>query len=446
MGAVALIVAGMLPSVQYELADPRAPAGYDALAREDPDYRYILQYAAEVQRFRDSFKWWRERWINFTVHWRPLSSQVFWLEYKLIGPGNLEKWIWVNIVGHLAVLGLLVAFVGRAIGSIWCGLLAALVFSGWRPVPPAILPLWSPGVPASCALAMPKDQPEMFLTTFVLLGMLLVSRSRWLGALLAVAAAVCFKESGWMGFPLLLVALVMTDGFSAVRRIPWWAWITAVVIVFALLALRWVAFPGYFMGVKTTANVAWFKRGLHVAQGPWLMALLPPYTGAGLFATSLLALILLRDRIRSIWMLALVMATLLVAVGINALMFHTPFLLGIFHLLDHTQLLPITLAAFAWAVFAWALLTDGELRLRGISAVVAVLIGTIPWMSVTQAGFHTLYMQYAFQAMLVTLAWVAVGRRLRTAWLSWSRSRGTVAETVASIPAQEVDYEIPPDR
>lgn len=424
--ALALIFAGMWRSTGHILSDPRVPAQYDELAVADPDYRYIFQFASEVTRFRDSFKWWTERWINFTVHWRPLSSQVFWLQYKCIGPDNLERWIWVNLVSNAAVVALLVLLVREVTGKVWYGVLAAVLFGGWRPVSIEYLPLWAGWTPASLALTMPKDQPELFLTACVLLGMILAARRRWVGALLCIAAAVCFKESGWMGFPLLLVAVAMKDGLVGLRRIPWWAWVTAVALGTGLLVLRWVSLPGHFMGMATTANIAWVSRGLIAAQGPWVMAMLPPYVGPGVLATSLLALVVLRDRIRSIWLPVLVLAAIAVAGALTAVVAETSLATGLLMLLGPNMHGQFAMAAFAWLAFAWALATDSDLRLWGACAVVAVLIATIPWMSATQAGHHTLYMQYAFQAVLVALAWVAVGKRLRGAALAWfSRRRET---------------------
>ncbi len=222
----------------------------------DIDTHTLRRGLEAAPRFSDTLSWWTGTWVGIVPFWRPLTSLVFWGEWRLFGE-NLACWQAVSVL-----LGIALAFAMRwgmapLIGRAQVVLLVAYAYFGAVGAP------WDSDVPLYAVLHFWKNQPDLLagIGIFVAVGALVRGRP-WLWCAAAVGAVGC-KEIGFAAFPLgaLAVAYQRSHG----REIAW-KWPLAAGAVCALVLSIWhylAVGGGYQMG----SNNSWWARALFYYSG-----------------------------------------------------------------------------------------------------------------------------------------------------------------------------------
>ena len=235
----------------------------DDLTR-DCDVAFLTAGIAQAPNWAATVKWWHGSWIGTVTvpFWRPLTSYWFWLEDRHIGlVDNYQQCVWVSVALHLGFIGLFYLFAFRLTGSRWVAFGSVCWFAGYHGLVSLVDTQVLARTGAWVALDHWKNQPEQ-LTGICIIGacMLLMSR-RWLLALLVSCLAVCFKEQGWLAFPMAAICLsVQERGLGWLRTVPKWFWVFFGLTVAVLVGLRWSAGPEVWRGYHIGSNSNWPTR------------------------------------------------------------------------------------------------------------------------------------------------------------------------------------------
>lgn len=217
---------------------------------DNPDALLIVQGARSAS-WRDTLGWWTGPWIEPGMpYYRPLTSMLFWAEYKLFGT-DFQKYCLISWLIHGAN-GALLFLLALALfrrppdrATVVLGLLAVLLFNtrrsvnmpseGWLPLPVAWgeMPYW----PA---------QTDLCSLLFSLLSLLALERwsreperRQLAGALVLFVVALLFKE---MAVATALLAPLLVWYWR--RKIPWGVLGLFVGLALAFLLVRWWFVPG----------------------------------------------------------------------------------------------------------------------------------------------------------------------------------------------------------
>ena len=206
----------------------------------DCDMVVIKQGLDKAPRPADTLSWWTGTWVGQVPFWRPLTSYLFWAQWKLFGWYNQDAWQLVQVISHVLACAAAFVFMEALTGKPAMGVLASALFNvGLRPY--WFLQLTE--CPAVWAMGEWKDSPDQWVAGCVLLAALFAWRGRLWHALVAAAFAAMFKETGFIAFPLLM-------GLYWVRwrRLPReFAAVIALAAVMAAIKLQAVGI-GYVLG------------------------------------------------------------------------------------------------------------------------------------------------------------------------------------------------------
>lgn len=302
LGAIAAVVIG-LAATAHGVFSPRILAFY----ANSPDSVDITNWADRA-RLEDILGWWAGPWIQRTSpYYRPLSSLVFWLEYKAFG-WNFQGHVIISWLLHGAVCLLLyragLAWLqgdGRA--RVALAVAAVALFNarigptgpGWllAPITYGVVAWWPGQTDQFCLLTS--------LGALLCFDAWLAShrRQKLVQALVLWAVALLFKEMA-VCLPLAAGFLVLyRKGSSAARLwgtgdakeltlarrlgigLFWQVLLAGLVIVAAYLAVRSALVPGAW-GPKARPlvyfleKIVWFSAerpaGYLVTRWPWLLA------------------------------------------------------------------------------------------------------------------------------------------------------------------------------
>jgi len=265
---------------------------YESVAeqkRDDNDTRMIYTSLESKPTIASTLSWWHEAWTPDFNYWRPLTMQAFWLEKQAFGEEHPLTWMRVTLALHFFATALFALLVLR-IAKRWDVVaLSVLLFTAPRPV---FLPLKLYETPAVDVIYHWKDQPDLFVNILVVGAMLAALDRRWIISLICSALAVCFKESGWLSFPMVATAVAFNGGW---RQIPKWVYGAIVAIAIVLLTFRWSAGRDVFFGRSNVHNA-------HPIWRYWNIAMEGLFTGAvwklgqATLAAGLLVLAIIRSR------------------------------------------------------------------------------------------------------------------------------------------------------
>ena len=230
-------------------------------ASGDVDDAVFIKDIGHHSGFFGPLFWWHNGWHGtaYPYYWRPLTLYGFWCEYHLFGAYRFDRWQVADIFFHAVFAVVLGLFAYRVSGSKFAAPLTVILFSKFYLFSIPYLTyygLFFATPDGLVVLASWMDQPEAWGAICTLVSLMSTMGRRWWWALGWAVASVCFKESGWFTFPMLLATLLYTGDL---RRVPRGVWIGTAVSWIVLIALRAsaghdVMFPphekGNFYGVE----------------------------------------------------------------------------------------------------------------------------------------------------------------------------------------------------
>jgi 4-amino-4-deoxy-L-arabinose transferase-like glycosyltransferase len=265
-GAVLALLQGMNSSLHWlRFADP-TPSW--ASATPDPDTYLIHGGLLKAPHLADTLRWWTGTWVGQVPFYRPLTSYVFWIEWKLFGDAEVA-YLLPAVLAH-ALAAALFCQLALRLAERWqlgvpavAGIVAGLAFVGVG------LPYrW--GV-TSLVVGQWKNQPDALAAACCFAALLAYLRAQEgrrgrLGLAIAAYLAGCgFKEIA-VFLPLVVFALELPFEKRSARE----QWLRAGAFAMAgvvFLGVRWLAVGG--LGFTYGTNHAWLTRTLLEVLGPF---------------------------------------------------------------------------------------------------------------------------------------------------------------------------------
>jgi hypothetical protein len=359
--------------------------------------------------------WWHNGWHGnrYPYYWRPLTMLSFWIEYHLFGAYRFDRWQIADIFFHLVFTALLAYFAFRVTRSRFAAPLSAIVFTGLTlfQVPEVTFFIVGFTTPdAHVVLFNWKDQPEEWGGICTLISLLFAMRGRWLPAIGCAFASVCFKESGWLTYPMLLLTAIM---WGRLRDVPKSAWVSAIVSCIVLIALRASAGHHVMFPPHDANNRFGLERYLNHVVDPNLRQL-SGETWPIVFYGIVLAFLILTKKLRPVPKLLTGLTAGAATSALIALSHRTDIATAFACLVDWEsgmhQLVEMTIYALIVIVaFRYRPVRRQVVYLYGL-----VLISDLLEMFVRQPNAHMLYLTNGFQSILVVAIGLACLREIRT--------------------------------
>ncbi len=359
--------------------------------------------------FRDTLPWWHTTWVWPYGYWRPLSALAFWLEYRAFGE-HFNDWFATLIVSHVLFCACLSWFAYSLTTRWTVAILSATIFAAPRPVQLTALE-WLPGygsqVPGDVILDYWKNNVEAWLGIVVLLALVAAVQRRYSLAFALAGLSVCFKETGWLTFPLI-VMVAAAIGRGGIRGIPPRAWLVAAAVAAPLAAIKiWVGGHMLRSGSNFTSNGAWPHRYLSQIDGfglggftnlSWPTALL----GLAIMATGIGA-----RRLGLLKSAATVIAAILLCTLAQSALLRASPAVSLVMLLDPSLgLVPALQSAFYFTITYLVLRNRASHRLLGLLIAAFCLESTIVIVNPKQTA-HIYYIPSALCAVLLSVAFAA---------------------------------------
>lgn len=219
--------------------------------------------------FQETLRWWTGPWVGQVPFYRPLTSYLFWFEWKAFGDTEYLYLI-PAIVAHVlacALFGILAFRLAeryRVDAPVTAGVVGALGFSGVFASQRLVVDL-------AVANAW-KNQPDAWAaicsTAALLFCLRARQRTRWdLPIAVGFYLAACgFKEIA-LPLPLVCIALEMDSIRDRGARPALMRLVPMFGAAGVFVALRFLAIGG--LGYTYGSNRAWFMRTLEEAFGPF---------------------------------------------------------------------------------------------------------------------------------------------------------------------------------
>ncbi|RYG63534.1 hypothetical protein EON80_21035 [bacterium] len=229
------------------------------------DQQAIFKGLVRTHSFSQAWAWWTGPWVGYwgdgqvNSFYRPLTSLVWYTQYRLWGPNGTWPFMVMHFVWHLVVCLLAVAFFRHIVGYrialaaivIWA---SGFLFQLTLPAPQAALYWW-------------KDDPDLWisisvlLTLWSLLSYWRTSKSRFLiSAVLFQIVGIAFKEMAYV--TPVMAGLVLWSEWRKHRfafQPRHWAPIVGLVsiVILAYIFRTWaLQGPGFRFG----SNGSWLER------------------------------------------------------------------------------------------------------------------------------------------------------------------------------------------
>jgi hypothetical protein len=241
---------------------PEDPAVQTLLGRGDnADAAGILRGVRKKRTFLATFTWWKSNWCHEAYpYYRPLTSQLFWLQYRLFGE-DLPLWTLTGAVLHVVTVVTAYLTFSVLTGSRWIAFIATAVFGG----PPfslwtvrltyegfTLAPIWTIGGPQLASVSLWINEPEYWCAITLFLGMVALNARRYFATLLCLILCIGAKELGLLFLP----AMVIVAWYRRVRA-PLWFWIAGVLLTMLLFVIRFL-FVTRTMGLEViNPGAAW---------------------------------------------------------------------------------------------------------------------------------------------------------------------------------------------
>jgi hypothetical protein len=401
----------------------------------DVDDALFVRNAESRPTFGSTFFWWHHNWIGqaFPFYWRPLTVQSYWVECRLFGPDRFDRWQTADIAFHVLFACLLAVFAWRITGSKFAAPITVLAFTSFRPISglePAYFVSAFTTPAANVVLDNWKDQPEMWTGACAVGALLCALSRRWWAALALAAISVCYKESGWMTFPMLLACAVYT---RQVPTIPRSVWIATGLVVFALIALRASAGHSVLVPHHDSGSSGGLGRYVHAVIDGDLQLLTTNLWPIPLFGFAAAVLTFLRrpGLIARVVIGLILFAAAGAAVGYGN---SADLASGTEMMIDPAAKLDEVTHCFLYGVIILLAWRDVPVRRMALCLYVLVLLSAIPSCFVLQPNLHMLYLTNAFQSVLVAAVGLAAIRQA-AALLTGQRNANAPVDEVPAVQA-----------
>ena len=391
------------------------------MAAQDLDlYQWLLPGLAAMTRWPQTLAWWHGTWVGQVPFWRPLTSYAFWLEYRLFSPERFDRWFWVSAVSHLIFTVTLFVFVRRLTRRPVVAALTALLFAGVPAFSPFAWADWRSSFwhmpvfgfdaipPAKVALDSWKNQPEAWTGALTLTALTCALSRRWAACLVCTGLSIGFKESGWLTFPLIGLALWADGSLLAVpRRIFYSAGVLALSLLCLRAASGWTVFYGYHMG----SNGHWAARYGLECLGPYvrlfaLSASAPPaLLGTALFLLTRIPGLRLPVRLLAAFAVTLAMGAIMAVQEGQGLAVALTMLV-----MWNMGFQPVVVS-FLWLLEAATVWNAVPHRVV-LAVTLCGMVAALPLAAAAQVQAHVLYLPYAFDSILIAFFLGAAGKRL----------------------------------
>lgn len=371
----------------------------------DTDWGYLNQGLDRISSFSDTARWWTGTWCGEVPFWRPLTSYAFW-GMRLLWPKEymLPRQI-IHIILHLCFTALGGLLLWRLTRRRWLALMTIWLFAGSRPSmdflgsarPSAVIGL----------LTSPKNIPDPLVGIAILVSLLLLADGRWLSALFAAVVSVCFKELGFMTWPLALLILAWKHRENLIvsgrleyiigrcRRncLPVIAWLS----VLGLLVI--IHFLAVGIGYRVGANSSWYHRALAYLGGPVISNLFEANFVVPIIAI-LSAFVIIRFRRSSVFLrITGVLLALALGIALDSYLLGTTWDTSMARLLGCRP--TDILADIIWLIIAWEARHDWYTVVLGLAAC---FITAMPAWMAGQVTMHVLYVPSFFMEVAMAAA------------------------------------------
>lgn len=239
---------------------------------DDLDTSLIHHGLLQTPHFVDTLRWWVGAWVGEVPFYRPLTSFVFWLEWRLFGDRE--------------GLYILPTFAAHALATVLAAALAYRLAERWKiPWPALAAILTSAGFTgllrdyrldiAVSVAGLWKNQPDAFAASCCFLSLAAYLRAQttdtWRVGQAAAwyLAACCFKEIA-IPLPAICVALELLGPREGGWRRPVARTVTVAGCGLLFLAVRQWALGG--TGYVYGSNDSWWQRSLLELLGPFSAA------------------------------------------------------------------------------------------------------------------------------------------------------------------------------
>lgn len=379
----------------------------------DGDQAEHFRNLSKFPTFLSTFYYWTHDWSGGFPYWRPLTCQCFWTEMHLFGTTRFDLWSSVSVVSQLLVEVLLAWLVKILTGSWSIGALAAALFAGCSLPDSLTMPL-KPFMPESLATADVtegnwKNQPDIWMTACTLGSLIAVLNRRWAVATVVALLAPCFKENGWLAYPLIVLFLMLRGGLM---QIPAWAWGVNSTFVAVWIAFRRMAHLKIANIDTIGHNLHPLTRYLNIAEGPFLGLMSRGHIAQAVIAIGA-TVAMLAPRINYRGRFAIVCASLLAAGMAGTVDVGQGLLVPLITALDPRGGIQATIAATVWLTGLAILLMDKDLRIIGIVMLLIRLVSAATVTLALAVGVHTIYLSNVFYCSFWAVGAFAIWKRLR---------------------------------
>lgn len=396
--------------------------------RYDSDTAMLYGSIDKKPTFASTWAWWHESWAPELLYWRPLTMQTLWIESRVFGEDHPVNWLRFSFVLHVATT-LLFAWCVFTFFRRWDVAVLSVALYSWPR--PGWLPYKYWQTPDVDIIYHWKDQPDLWVNLLIFAAILLALKRKWLGCVACCLLSVCFKESGWLSFPLVATALVFNGNvvarareskdvaaavntqhstlntpiadFATLKQVPIWAHLTMGIGIVALVALRWSAGRDVFFGHSAVHNA-------HPYWRYWNMAMDSEFTkavwnlGSAIFAIGLAYVALRRPPlVKSVlW----IVISFLVAVTVRSIQFVESWDIAV----AGTFLFGLDWIAvdFVWIFLAYALFKNKSLWRPAIAFVALACVSALIAMASPYAcNPHQLVLTKMFQTPFVAAMFIA---------------------------------------
>lgn len=228
----------------------------------DSDTNLILEGLNQKQTFAETFDWWSGPWCGQVPFYRPIISQLMWVQFKLFGDQHVLPWTMVTLMLHCVALVLAFLYLESTFGTLVAAVSLALFALPMVPNPTDFFTMAGlEGEHSYKTVGLWKNQPEPLLAITLLAGLLCFKAGRFDLALLAAILAPLVKETGFTAMLIYLLA-----GWYHAIKAPRRFWLLGIGCVATLFFARYLALGTF--GYSIGANKAWWWRAILYYAGP----------------------------------------------------------------------------------------------------------------------------------------------------------------------------------
>lgn len=366
------------------------------------DIPVLLNSLASKPTYSSTFAWWHSSWCKEVPFWRPLTIQSFWLEKAAFTTDHFEKWYCVMFLFKLIFFALMGVYAFKLTKRRDIALLATALYG----IPITIIPHLADFVLTQAPVDLVnawKDQPDLWTDILILSALIFTFDKRYWLALLSATLAVCFKESGWFAFPLILLQLFYTRQIKSVPKSIFIGTLASIVLL-AILRISSGVGHGFSMGT----NEYWFNRYFGAVGGLYLTTAMA-FPIAWLMGTTLFATVFTAIRCNRLISISVFATGIAITLTLAWFLQGTPVSSALISFVDYESPNFIyTVPVFVWLLLAAPLFFNRPALMRCSYVYVLIAITAVPFVMATQVLHHALHLSTCFGSIFVSIMFVNV--------------------------------------